>query len=114
MTTPKPISRDELHRSLRNGEPFTLVEALGPAYFDDAHLPGALNMPPDQVDRLAPALLPDQAAPIVVYCSGTCHNSEVAAQRLVDLGYRDVHVYLGGKEDWVEHGLPIERSDEAH
>ena len=114
MPTPNPISRDELHRSLRNGMPLTLVEALGPAYFDDAHLPGAVNIPPDQVDRLAPALLPDPAAQIVVYCSGTCHNSEVAAQRLVDLGYRDVHVYLGGKEDWVEHGLPVERSDEAH
>lgn len=114
MMTPKPISRGELHRSLRHGEPLTLVEALGPAYFDDAHLPGALNIPPDQVDRLAPVLLPDQAAPIVVYCSGTCHNSEVAAQRLIDLGYRDVHVYLGGKEDWVEHGLPVERSDDGH
>jgi hypothetical protein len=23
-----------------------------------------------------------------------------------------VHVYLGGKEDWVEHGLPVERSEQ--
>lgn len=109
MTT--PISRDDLHRRLASGERLTLVEALGPAYFADAHLPGAVNMPPDQVDRLAPALLPDKDARIVVYCSGTCHNSEIAARRLVELGYGDVHVYLGGKEDWVEHGLPVERSD---
>jgi rhodanese-related sulfurtransferase len=113
MASPKPISRDELHRSLTSGDPPTLVEALGPAYFDDAHLPGAVNIPPDQVDRLAPALLPDSGAHIVVYCSGTCHNSEIAAQRLVDLGYRDVHVYLGGKEDWVEHGLPVVRSHDS-
>jgi rhodanese-related sulfurtransferase len=113
MASPKPISRDELHRSLTTGDPLTLVEALGPAYFDDAHLPGAVNIPPDQVDRLAPALLPDSGAHIVVYCSGTCHNSEIAAQRLVDLGYRDVHVYLGGKEDWVEHGLPVVRSHDS-
>jgi rhodanese-related sulfurtransferase len=111
MPNPTPISRNELHRSLTNGYPLTLVEALGPAYFDDAHLPGAVNIPPDQVDRLAPVLLPDSHARIVVYCSGTCHNSEIAAQRLVDLGYSDVHVYLGGKEDWVEHGLPVVRTD---
>src|SRR5262245_44085076 len=113
MASPKPITRDELHRSLTGGDSLTLVEALGPAYFGDAHLPLAVNIPPDQVDRLAPVMLPDSGARIVVYCSGTCRNSEVAAQRLVDLGYRDVHVYLGGKEDWVEHGLPVVRSHDS-
>ncbi len=61
------------------------------------------------MDRLAPRLLPDVEAEIVVYCSGTCQNSEVAARRLEDLGYRRVGVYPGGKEDWVEHGFPVER-----
>jgi rhodanese-related sulfurtransferase len=104
------ISRDELHRELTADKAPTLVEALGPAFFADAHLPGAINIPPDQVDRLANTLLPDRDAPIVVYCSGTCQNSEIAARRLEELGYRSVRVYLGGKEDWVEHGLPVERT----
>jgi rhodanese-related sulfurtransferase len=112
-SAPRPISRDEVQRLIASGEPVTLVEALGPAYYADAHLPGAINVPPDQVDRLAPVLLPHLAARVVVYCSGTCHNSEIAAQRLVELGYDDVQVYLGGKEDWVEHGLPVERSDDG-
>jgi len=104
------ISRAELHRELAGGAAPTLVEALGAAFFDDAHLPGAINIPPDQVDRLAPTLLPDIDASIVVYCSGTCQNSEIAARRLEELGYRSVRIYLGGKEDWVEHGLPVERT----
>lgn len=107
------VARDELHRSLRAGKPLVLVEALGAAYFADAHLPGAINIPVDQVDRLAPALLPDRDADIIVYCSGTCSNSEIAAERLVALGYNHVRVYVGGKEDWVEHGLPLERSPDA-
>lgn len=106
------ISRDELLRLVRSDEPPVLLEALGASYFADAHLPGAANMPPDQVDVLAPALAPDRDAPVVVYCSGTCRNSEIAAERLEQLGYRDVKVYLGGKEDWVEHGLPVVRSDD--
>ncbi len=109
MTT--EISRDELKRELAGEPSLTLVEALGAAFFDDAHLPGAINIPPDQVDRLAASLLPDRNAQIVVYCSGTCENSEIAARRLEELGYESVRVYLGGKEDWVEHGLPIERTD---
>ena len=110
MTT--EISRDELFRLVRSDEPPVLLEALGAAYFADAHLPGAANMPPDQVEALAPTLAPDPDGPIVVYCSGTCRNSEIAAERLEQLGYRDVRVYLGGKEDWVEHGLPVVRSDD--
>src|SRR5436305_14870265 len=103
-----PITRDELFAKL-DDERFCLVEALGPAYYADAHLPGAVNIPPDQVDRLASRLLPDLAADVVVYCSGTCMNAEIVARRLGDLGYQRVLIYAGGKEDWVEHASPVER-----
>jgi rhodanese-related sulfurtransferase len=49
---------------------------------------------------------------VVVYCSDSCSSSaEAVAGRLEAVGYTDVAVYVGGKEDWVEHGLPVERSD---
>ena len=32
---------------------------LGAGYDTDAHLPGAINIPPGHVDGLAPTLLPD-------------------------------------------------------
>ena len=108
MTT--TISRQELQAKLASSEPPVLVEALGSAYFADAHLPGAINIPPDQVDRLAPRLLPDLDAEIVVYCSGMCRNSEAAARRLEELGYQRVLLYPDGKEDWIEHALPVERA----
>src|SRR5688572_18009202 len=88
-----------------------LVEALGAAFYADAHLPGAINIPPAHVDKLAPALIGDPAAEVVVYCSGTCSSANTVARRLEQLGYTTVAVYSGGKEDWVEHGLPVERGD---
>ena len=106
---PMPIDRAELERRLADGAPVVLVEALGPAYFEDVHLPGALNIPPDAVASLAPVLLPDRTADIVVYCSATCSNAEATATALEALGYRSVRVYGAGKEDWIEHGLPVER-----
>ena len=46
---------------------------------------------------------PDKAAEIVVYCaSRTCQNSHIAANVLRQLGYANVAVYAGGKEDWKE------------
>jgi len=107
---PTSITREKLQAKLAGG-PVVLVEALGPVYYEDAHLPGALNIPHDQVDELAPRLLPDLDAEIVVYCASTsCQNSEIAARRLEKLGYTHVSDYVDGKADWVEAGLPTESS----
>jgi rhodanese-related sulfurtransferase len=107
---PETISRTELLEELSGPNPPVLVEALGAAYFADAHLPGAINIPPGLVDRIAPQLVRNPHTRIVVYCSGVCESSRIVARRLLALGYSDVAVYDGGKEDWVEHGLPLERS----
>lgn len=104
------ISRDALRDRLLRQEPTVLVEALGPTYFEDAHLPGARNLPHEQVDELAEEVLGDKDAFVVVYCANTpCANSTQASRRLVQLGYRNVHEYVEGKEDWAEAGLPLER-----
>jgi len=48
---------------------------------------------------------------IVVHCaSHTCRNSGVAAQALTGLGYEDVSVFPGGKQEWEEAGLSLEVS----
>lgn len=105
----RSIDRRELLRHLREGTA-TIVEALGPMYFDDAHLPGAINIPLDLIDTLAPTLLPDTATLVIVYCSDqSCHSSRLAGERLEELGYLNVAVYSDGKLDWIEHGLPVER-----
>jgi rhodanese-related sulfurtransferase len=64
------ITREELKRKIDRKERFYLVEAQAPMMFQGAHLPGALNLPPGQVARLAPRLLPEKDAEVVVYRSG--------------------------------------------
>ncbi len=66
----KTISRDELKQKIDRKDDFLLVETLPAATYHHAHLPGAINLPPDQVTQLAPTLLPNKAADIVVYCAG--------------------------------------------
>ncbi len=105
----RTITRDELHHKLLSTTRPIVVEALPQKYYDDKHLPGALNLPHDQVDALAPELLPDKHAQIVVYCANRqCQNSHIAAHRLAVLGYTDIAVYPGGKQEWDEAGLPFE------
>jgi len=65
----KTISRDELKQKIDGEEKFILVETLPPMAYAHAHLPGAINLPPNQVTELHSQLLPDKSAEIVVYCA---------------------------------------------
>jgi rhodanese-related sulfurtransferase len=65
----KTITRAELKEKIDRGDRFMLVETLPEQAFSHAHLPGAINLPPDRVQPLAPELLPDKTADIVVYCA---------------------------------------------
>lgn len=49
----------------------TVVETLAPERYREAHIPGALNIPPERIKELAPQLLPSKDAEIVTYCTNT-------------------------------------------
>ena len=63
------ISTQDLKRKLDRKEPIKVVETLAPERYREAHIPGALNIPPEQVKELAPKLLPNKSAEIITYCS---------------------------------------------
>ena len=63
------ISRDGLREKIDRRDQFLLVETLPETAYHHAHLPGAINLPPDKLTALAPTLLPDKNAEIVVYCA---------------------------------------------
>jgi rhodanese-related sulfurtransferase len=65
----KTISREELKQKLDRQDNFLLVETLPSNSYDHNHLPRAINLPPDKVRELAPQVLPDKDAEIVVYCA---------------------------------------------
>ena len=99
----KIVDRNELQSRLQANPGLMLLEALPQKYYDDWHLPGARHLPHDQARILAPVVVPDKATEVVVYCaSKTCQNSHIAARVLQQIGYSNVAVYAGGKEDWKE------------
>jgi len=108
------ITRDELRTRLDAGTPTILFEALPEKYYRDGHLPGALPIDHENVRNTAAALVPNKNATVVVYCaSATCRNSDTAANQFAALGYTDVRVYVEGKKDWIEAGLPVVRQERA-
>ena len=104
------ITLDELRAKLDAAEEVVLIEALPREYYEEAHLPGALNLPLDRLEELAPRLVPDRDAQVVVYCKDEpCPNSELAARRLGRLRYTNVRDYAAGKAEWIAAGLPVQR-----
>lgn len=102
------ISRDEVKTGLDAGT-LTLVDALPESYYNQQHLPGAINLVADDVDTRAAELLPNKNASIVTYCSNpACANSGQVAAKLKNLGYTNVRKYGDGIQDWTEAGLPTE------
>ncbi|WP_084965116.1 rhodanese-like domain-containing protein [Thermoactinospora rubra] len=104
------ITREDLLALLETGS-VQLVEALPVDAYAAEHIPGARNVPGPLTAELAAQVAPDRDATVVVYCSGPyCNRSKIAAAAFARLGYRDVRVYTGGKQDWAEAGLAFEGS----
>ena len=108
------IDRDALWDRIRSGHDFVLVDARSPMSFALAHLPGAVNLTRRWADERASWYIRGLDSEVVVYCENLdCDASVVVASRLVELGYRNVADYPGGKEDWTAAGLPLEGARES-
>jgi rhodanese-related sulfurtransferase len=105
------ISTKDLKAKLDRKDAIKVVETLAPEQYLEAHIPGALNIPPEKIKELAPQVLPNKNAEIVTYCTNThWHASEYAARELAAMGYTNVAHYPEGKQGWMKAGLPVEKA----
>lgn len=61
------ISREELKEKIDRGDEFVLVDTLGEQFYRHSHLPGAINLPLEEIGRAEEEIL-DKDTEIVVYC----------------------------------------------
>lgn len=104
MTTVKTITAKELKAKLDRGDDVKIVETLPEEAFKKEHIPGAINIPPADIEKKAPELLSKEDE-IVVYCANTeCQASPEAARKLTEMGYTKILDFEEGKEGWKAAG----------
>lgn len=83
------------------------VDARESDFFEEGHIPGAVNLSVSGMAKALPAGMPsDKSASLIVYCSGgDCEDSGIVARALLKRGYRDVAVFTGGWEEWSAAGI---------
>jgi rhodanese-related sulfurtransferase len=133
IASPKRVTRlnmdENFLKSLRTEEP--LLIGLRDAYaiyekkigifldarpkdaYERAHIKGSFNLPYDDLPSYTEFIsgLPMDTL-IVTYCDGeACEASLKLAEELVSLGFEKVLVFLGGWDEWVEAGYPVESSE---
>jgi rhodanese-related sulfurtransferase len=98
------VTRDELLARLERGE-VVVVDVRPHAEYAAGHLPGAVHVPPDQLELLD--RLPDDRE-FVAYCRGPyCVYADDAVRRLQERGRRALRLE-GGLPEWRRAGGPVE------
>jgi rhodanese-related sulfurtransferase len=93
---------------LERGEAFNFVDVREDAEWAVDRAAGARHIGRGVLERDVETLIPDNAAPIVLYCGGG-FRSALAADNLQKMGYTNVASMDGGIRAWREAGLPIEK-----
>jgi rhodanese-related sulfurtransferase len=94
------------HALEANRQNVVVLDTRAPDAFAEEHIPGAINIPTDQLASRLSEIPKDKD--VVPYCwTIVCHLATRAALILAENGYK-VHELAGGIGMWKEYKLPVE------
>ena len=83
-----------------------LIDVRSPSEFAAGHIPGAVNIPMDQIEARLDDLRP--GAPIILICQMGKRARMTAG--LLEPCRREVSILQGGTSAWIQAGLPVIRN----
>lgn len=85
-----------------------LIDVRSPAEYAEGHIPGAINIPHDEIDHYLARLEQHQGKPIIIYCRSG-RRAKLAMETLKKRAYHDVSHLEGDMMGWHGAGLPVDR-----
>lgn len=108
----KTINTNELYLKLESGNP-AVFDVRGDVDFEKGHIPGALTAPLGSLCFRVRDVM-NQDSFITVYSQGKdCGLAREAAERLENLGMKNVHLYEEGLDGWRAAGHEVKASVNA-
>ena len=95
----RQISMDEALKMIKDEKNYIILDVRRPDEYADGHIPGAINVPNEEIGAAEIPALPDKAQHIFVYCRSGRRSKE-AAEKRVKLGYTNI-VEFGGILDYT-------------
>lgn len=95
----KQITQEKAKEMMKYDDGHLIVDVRRPDEYAEGHIPGAINVPNEEIVNVPPAALPDMKQILLIYCRSGRRSKE-AAQKLFDMGYRNVYEF-GGIIDWT-------------
>jgi phage shock protein E len=107
-TAPKIITAEELTRQIQNAQAPLILDVRSEEEYADGHIPGAMNIPHNQLrDRLS-EIDAVKTAEIVVHCRSG-HRAGIAEKVLIEAGYSNIRDLDGHMNGWQSGGYPIKK-----
>ncbi|MBQ8583396.1 MAG: rhodanese-like domain-containing protein [Clostridia bacterium] len=94
----RQISMDEAVKLMRNEKNYIILDVRRPDEYAKGRIPGAINVPNEEIGTAEISKLPDKSQLILVYCRSGRRSKE-AAGKLAKLGYTNI-VEFGGILDY--------------
>lgn len=104
---PDPLPPEEV-RTLNEQDEITVVDVRGPEAYAEGHIPGAINIPSNELDQRVNEI-PEGKQLILV-----CQNGPVSRRALEtvrDAGFEDANNMEGGMSAWEDAGYELEPSN---
>lgn len=98
MTGYKQISQDEAKAIMARDDGHIIVDVRRQDEYDAGHIPGAILIPNESIDKERPKELPDLDQIILVYCRSGRRSKE-ASEKLAKMGYTNIYEF-GGIITW--------------
>ena len=111
---PVPLARiapAELQARLDKDKELVILDVRTPVEFAAGHVPGARNVPHDEVAARLPELAALRDQPVVLYCRSG-RRSGLAAEQLRAAGFTRLLQLEGDYPGWDAQGRPVEREPE--
>jgi phage shock protein E len=99
------VESQVLAARIANGDAPLILDVRTPAEFAEGHLPGAINIPHDELASRVEELGVERDAEVVVYCRSG-RRAGLAESVLVETGFSNVHDLSGHWLGWNTDKVP--------